>query len=156
MESPYSYSYHSGMLSSLFQIVRADRPLPQSRDKIVDPEFGYLEPSRIPQGRVSIRQSLEFITSHTMNPGVVTASTIAKEYKLNPVAVQEILDNFHMLDLTMPKGSKAAALLEGADGRISQAVKPGTMQKLLARRTDKQKDDIAPVVSVDNQTSKPS
>ncbi|XP_064594444.1 protein NDUFAF4 homolog [Liolophura sinensis] len=79
------------------------RSLPLTREKSEDPEFGYLIPDVIPEGRVSLKQVFEFIGKHQNDPKGYTAQMIADEYKLELNQVQDILRHFQAFHMYVPK-----------------------------------------------------
>ena len=86
--------------------------MPENRGIVEDPEFGYVEPNNIPEGKCSLRQALEFITSHQDNPAGYTTKDISEEYKLNEAQVQKVIKYFHMLNLRLPADSSGQKLIE--------------------------------------------
>lgn len=61
-----------------------DRPLPRERSLHEGFEYGFYESTTVKDGRVSLRQALEFINNHHKEPETHTAEAIAKQYKLDP------------------------------------------------------------------------
>ena len=57
----------------------------------------------VPEGRASLRQALEFISQHQLNPKQNSAQKIAMDYKLDATKVQHVLKHFQMLHLHIPK-----------------------------------------------------
>ena len=112
----------------LSQVKSAVRHLPEDRSKVVDPEFGYLEPVTIPPGRCSLRQALEFISLHQTEPEIHTVDKIAQNYYLEMDKVDSILKYFHMYQLHIPKGLAGSELLDPME---ATALKPSTLQKML-------------------------
>ncbi|XP_068625074.1 protein NDUFAF4 homolog [Battus philenor] len=90
-----------------------NRPLPQDRKQVEDFEMGWKEPERIPYGRTTLRNTLEFLESHQLNPEEVTASKIAFEYKLKQEDVESILKYFKALEIYLPETKKSAATFAG-------------------------------------------
>lgn len=68
-------------------------------------EYGYKETdaSKIPVGRISLRQAIEFISKSQQNPTEYTPEIIATEYKLDIEIVKNILENFKMFEVYLPQ-----------------------------------------------------
>lgn len=66
-----------------------DRPLPQYRGAVEPGEFGFAEPTRVPLGKITLRNALQFITNHQADPRSVTAKTIATEHSLSEETVSK-------------------------------------------------------------------
>lgn len=96
------------------QITSMERPLPENRTPVEDPEFGYFEPATIPIGRCSLRQALEFISQHDRHSKDYARDLIAKDFKLDKVVVSSVLKHFHMLLLQLPSTSAGHNLLKAA------------------------------------------
>ncbi len=82
-------------------VVKA-RPLPENRNIVEDPEYGYLEPVSIPQGKCSVRQALEFISNNQMNSKKFSPEVIAESYKLDKRQVQSVIKYFHTMEVQFP------------------------------------------------------
>lgn len=101
----------------------ASRPLPLDRKPVDNFEYGYKEPPKVPRGRATLRQALQFIADHQKEPGTWTAKRIADDYKLKQSIVGEclqwskvcvfartnkqifpddILHNFHAFEISIP------------------------------------------------------
>lgn len=59
------------------------------RSAIEDFELGYKEPSRVPYGKVTLRNAIKFILNHQHKPEEFTAEKIAEDYKLPEESVSE-------------------------------------------------------------------
>ncbi|XP_046374316.1 NADH dehydrogenase [ubiquinone] 1 alpha subcomplex assembly factor 4-like [Haliotis cracherodii] len=116
------------------EIKSKPRPKPESRDKLEDPEFGFLEPERIPAGRTSIRQAMQFITQHQSAPQDYKSSQIAHEYKLDEVHVQQILKYFQTFHMHLPKAllDKHPKLMDSLGRREPVQIKGGDSTMLKA------------------------
>lgn len=79
------------------------KKLPEDRSKIEDTEFGFPVPKVIPEGKCTLKTALTFISEHSSTPTKVTAETIAKEYSLNKVDVENVLKHFQMYHVQLPK-----------------------------------------------------
>ena len=117
-----------------FQIrAKAQSRLPENRGKVEDPEFGYLEPDIIPPGKASIRQALEFISSHQAQPEVYDAKTIAMDYKLESAQVQQVLKYFKAYEMYLPKALRESypKLDNLVKMESMRAIGPQTMKKYI-------------------------
>lgn len=56
--------------------------LPSDRKTVDDFEYGYKEPERVPKGKCSLRQAMDFLSSHHEDPKEWTAKKIANQYEL--------------------------------------------------------------------------
>lgn len=63
--------------------LKTDKPLPISRSTDVF-ELGYKESDKVPPGRVSLLQAINFITNYQQQPEVWTIEKIAEENKIKP------------------------------------------------------------------------
>ncbi|KAL3883989.1 hypothetical protein ACJMK2_030215 [Sinanodonta woodiana] len=112
--------------------LKAKAKLPQYMRHEKSPEFGFHEPEKIPEGRVTLRSALNFITQHSVDPSSVTVEMIAKQYKIDRIQAQNVLTYFHTFKIHIsedflkkyPKLSKA--LEEGKNADITP------FQKLLS------------------------
>ncbi|XP_017071914.1 protein NDUFAF4 homolog [Drosophila eugracilis] len=78
------------------------RPLPLERKTPDDFEYGYLEPTRITPGRCTLRQALQFISDHQLDPESWPAKKIANDYKLKEPLVENILHYFKTFNMYIP------------------------------------------------------
>ena len=92
---------------------RSKRPLPQDRKMPEEYDFGFKEPERVPYGRTTLRDAINFISAHQANPDEVTASKIALEYKLNEEDVKNILKYFKTYEVYIPETKKSPAIFAG-------------------------------------------
>ncbi|PSN57026.1 Protein NDUFAF4 [Blattella germanica] len=83
-------------------LIDPTRPLPQDRKQVQDFEFGFKEPSMIPQGRFTLKQAIKFIADHQTDPNTWTAAAIAKEYKINEEKLEQILKYFRTFRVHIP------------------------------------------------------
>ncbi|XP_053618050.1 protein NDUFAF4 homolog [Plodia interpunctella] len=105
-----------------------DRPLPQDRAMTPQFEYGFKEPERAKYGRVTLRDTLNFISAHQTNPEEVTAAKIALEYKLKQDDVESILKYFKSYEVYIPETKKSPAIFAG----------PSTMRKEMENSIVKQ------------------
>ncbi|XP_018323334.1 protein NDUFAF4 homolog isoform X2 [Agrilus planipennis] len=59
-----------------------NRPLPTSRTPAGDFEYGFHEPREVPPGRVTLKNALQFINNHQLDPKNYTSTKIALQYNL--------------------------------------------------------------------------
>lgn len=90
------------------------RPLPLHRTAPDDFEYGYLEPTRVSQGRVTLRQALQFINDHQIDPETWPSKKIADEYKLKEPHVENILKYFKTFSVYIPDQKYKDTLLTQA------------------------------------------
>ncbi|XP_032523732.2 protein NDUFAF4 homolog [Danaus plexippus] len=90
-----------------------DRPLPSFRGQVPDFDFGLKEPEKIPYGRTTLRQAIDYISSHQINPTEVTAAKIAFEYNLKEEDVVNILKYFKTFEVYLPATRTTPAMFAG-------------------------------------------
>jgi hypothetical protein len=62
------------------------------------PEFGFLEPAQVAEGKVTLRQAFTFITDHQSDPKKWNKGAISQHYKLDAEAVGNFKSKiFHFL-----------------------------------------------------------
>jgi ribonucleotide reductase alpha subunit len=85
--------------------INPEKPLPLSRTAVPAFEMGYQEPDpkRVATGKITLRQAIKFISDHQTEPNEWTAERIAKEYKMKQENVENILENFRMFAIYIPK-----------------------------------------------------
>ncbi|KAF2891868.1 hypothetical protein ILUMI_14304 [Ignelater luminosus] len=91
----------------------AERPLPLDRTAVPESEFGFREPSKVPYGRVTLRNALKFIGRHQTKPIEYPISRIAEEYKLSEETVQNIVKYFKIYEVYIPTEHKVKAKFAG-------------------------------------------
>jgi len=110
------------------------------RAKIIDPEFGYLEPEVIRPGRCSIRQAMEFLSDHANDPlATGSAESIAQRYKLDVHRVRHVLHYFLVFNVHLPK--KLADTVAKSSEQQSQ-LRQGISPKPAGLNTGKHGDDL--------------
>ena len=65
--------------------------------------MGFNEPEYIPPGKVTLKDSIQFIVQHQKFASKYTAEEIAKEYKLDAVQVKNVLKHFQTFQLHLSK-----------------------------------------------------
>ena len=70
---------------------------------MVDPEFGYLEPVQITQGKIPLRLAVEMINAHKDDRKANSAPVLAEKYKLDLQTTHHILEYFQAFNLRLPK-----------------------------------------------------
>lgn len=90
-----------------------DRPLPVNRSLVPDFDFGLKEPDKVPYGKTTLRQAIDFISSHQVNPTEVTAAKIAHEYNMKVEDVENILKYFKTYEVYLPATKNSPALFAG-------------------------------------------
>lgn len=107
------------------------RPLPQDRKLVEDYDFGFKEPEQVKYGCTTLRNTVNFISAHQINPEEVTQSKIALEYKLKEEDVASILKYFKTYEVYIPETKTSPALFAG----------PAMMRKQLYKLDTKEIDD---------------
>jgi len=88
--------------------VNPDKPLPLNRKPVEDFEMGHQEPdpNKVSRGKCTLRQAIKFISDHQTTPNEWTAERISNEYKLKRENVDDILANFRMFAVEIPKAKE--------------------------------------------------
>ena len=117
------------------QIKSSQSKLPQSRARVEDPEYGYLEPSIITEGRCTIRQALSFISNHAADPMKHTSDSIALQYKLDKRQVEQTLKHFQMLwiQTSLKESSKSEKMTIAATQTFFNAILPKSRENTSAK-----------------------
>ncbi|XP_023228512.1 protein NDUFAF4 homolog [Centruroides sculpturatus] len=76
--------------------------LPQNRSYVKSSEYGVFEATSVPQGKISLRQVIEFLNKHQTDPNLWNAKLIAKEYKLDLTMTEQILKHFSLYSVAFP------------------------------------------------------
>jgi hypothetical protein len=82
---------------------RKNTKLPQVRKGWDGYEYGYEEPTNIPQGKASMRQILEILNSYQSKPSENSPEKLAKEYNLEVEDVKNMLKYFTPFQVFLPK-----------------------------------------------------
>ncbi|EDV42176.1 uncharacterized protein Dana_GF17139 [Drosophila ananassae] len=93
---------------------KEERVLPKDRKTPEDFEYGYLEPTRVTPGRCTLRQALQFINDHQLDPESWPVNKIANEYKLKEPHVENILHYFKTFNVYIPDQKYKDTLLTQA------------------------------------------
>ncbi|XP_021198202.3 protein NDUFAF4 homolog [Helicoverpa armigera] len=115
---------------------KSKRPLPQDRKMPEQYDFGFKEPERVPYGRTTLRDAINFISSHQANPEEATAEKIALEYKLKEEDVASILKYFKTYEVYIPETKKTPAVFAGPAQMRKQLYKLDA--KLISDRKEKE------------------
>ncbi|KAL8591798.1 hypothetical protein ACOMHN_047058 [Nucella lapillus] len=101
---------------------QTQRAMPEDRQKIMPAEYGFPDPEKIPEGRASLRQMLEFISLHHLHPAENSVEKIAADYKLDVTQVRNILKYFQTLQMHIPSEmlKKNPKLLSSLDSSPAQ------------------------------------
>lgn len=65
----------------------------------MDFEYGYMEPTQALRGHCTLRQALQFINDHQIDPETWTAKKIAEDYKMKEPHVGKIIELWRNLNL---------------------------------------------------------
>lgn len=86
-------------------------------------DLGYHETDvqKVPRGKVTLRQAIQFISDHQQHPEEWTAERIANEYKVKRENVDNIIEHFRMFQIHLPKeeGSSKQYLIDPFDKKSS-------------------------------------
>lgn len=72
---------------------------------------------KVPRGKVTLRQAIQFISDHQQNPKEWTPERIANEFKVKRENVDNILEHFRMFQIHLAKeeGSSKQFLIDPFD-----------------------------------------
>lgn len=107
------------------------RQLPQDRKLVQDYEFGFKEPERLKYGSTTLRNTINFLSAHQLDPKQVTHVKIALEYKMKEDDVANILKYFKTYEVYIPETKVSPAVFAG----------PATMRKKLYKMDSKEIED---------------
>lgn len=84
---------------------KSNRPLPQDREEFETSfdTYGYHIPNRLAHGKVDFVQMLDILKKYSDTKGEYSAADIAKDYKVDPTKMQNVLTHFQVLQVIMPK-----------------------------------------------------
>lgn len=85
---------------------RLEEPLDENS---ADGAFGYVEPQRIPPGRVSLRQFLAYLQQYRDNPEEYTIDRFADMYAIKPETAQKVFKYHTLLALQEIKRQQSQA-----------------------------------------------
>lgn len=85
---------------------KSSRPLPQDREEFQSSfdSYGYHIPNRVGHGKVNFLQLLDILKKYSETKGEYSAADIAKDYKVDPTKMQNVVTHFQVLQMIMPKG----------------------------------------------------
>ncbi|GFQ82876.1 uncharacterized protein TNCT_356011 [Trichonephila clavata] len=83
------------------------KPLPQAREAVEVPLYGYEEPKNIPEGKCSLRQALGFITQHQNDPQTHSIKSIAENHTMKEIDVENIIKHFRVFELYISRDGKS-------------------------------------------------
>lgn len=86
--------------------------LPSNRKPIEVFEYGFKEPdiNKIPKGKCTLRQSMEFISNYQHNPDVWTIEFISEKYQIKKEIVAEIVKSFRTFELFIPESVEGSVI----------------------------------------------
>ena len=79
--------------------------LPERRRKMHLSEMGVKDPDKVPVGKLSLREAIQLIKAHTMEPENFSVEKIAKVHDLELHDVENVLDYFKPFWIYRPEGS---------------------------------------------------
>lgn len=113
------------------------RPLPLDRTVPPDYDFGFKELDKVPYGKTTLRDAINYIGAHQMNPTEVTAAKIAVEYKLSEVDVQNILKYFKTFEVYLPETKTSPATFAGPATIRKQLYNKNSVKEIGSSSTNK-------------------
>lgn len=90
-----------------------NRPLPQDRKVVEFFEMGFKDPDRVKYGNTTLRDAINYIQAHQINPEEVTVAKIALGYKMREDDVASILKYFKTYEVYLPKTKTSPAVFAG-------------------------------------------
>ncbi|XP_063909071.1 protein NDUFAF4 homolog [Zophobas morio] len=112
-----------------------DRPLPLNRHQVEEYEYGFKEPDKIPIGKTTLRQALQFITDHHNDSKLHTPQKIAQDYQIPEESIKNILKYYRVFEVYIPEQRKVKAKFAGPSvPRIKVTAQP---KKQLSSGKDK-------------------
>ena len=75
-------------------------------------DYGYVEPEIIPEGKISIKLTLEFLAKNQENPEKYNADYLAREYKLDHDTATRIMKYYQLFQLYTPRPKNPPKLEE--------------------------------------------
>ncbi|XP_048771453.2 NADH dehydrogenase [ubiquinone] 1 alpha subcomplex assembly factor 4-like [Ostrea edulis] len=84
---------------------KSKRPLPENRLHVESSfdEHGYHIPQRISHGKVNFLQMMELLRKYSDSKGQYSPADIAKDYKVDPVKIRNVVNYFQVLQIHLPK-----------------------------------------------------
>lgn len=103
---------------------------------------------KVPRGKVTLRQAIQFISDHQQNPKEWTPDRIANEFKVKRENVNHILEHFRMFQIHLPKeeGSSKQYLIDPFDKKSSD------FEQFLKDASDKDADKTAKELEATGKT----
>lgn len=71
--------------------------------QVVDPEFGYLEPVHVAEGKIPLRLAIDLINAYKDDSEANSALVLSEKYKLDLQITYHILEHFTPFNLRLPK-----------------------------------------------------
>ena len=117
---------------------RLEEPMDENSD---DGAFGYVEPQRVPPGRVSLRQFLAYLQQHRDSPEEYSVHRFSDMYTIKPEVAERLFKYHTLLALqevarTQSKAtakSPHAAAVEVAEIEVAAMRKPGRESGLISK-----------------------
>lgn len=116
-----------------------NRPLPLDRSTH-EFEYGFKEPTKVPHGRVTLRNTLKFITDHNNNRKVETSEKISNDYLLPHETVQNILKYYKIFEVYVPVEKHLKARFAGPVKSRTKPLLEKIKVPLLTRKKDRKED----------------
>lgn len=127
-----------------------DRPLPQDRKMVEFYEMGFKEPVKVKYGNTTLRDTINFVSAHQINPEEVTAAKIALEYKMKEEDVGTILKYFKTYEIYVPGTKKSPAVFAGPAQLRKKIMEEKLRQIEEKKLEEKKKEQIESLNQVTN------
>lgn len=87
--------------------IKSARPVVSlTRQAVAESDLGVLDVSadeEVPQGRSSLKTLISLISRYQEDPTTKTTAEIAKDHRLDPTVIQDVLTHFKVMHLHLPK-----------------------------------------------------
>lgn len=85
--------------------VKSSRPLPSDRGEFESSfdSYGYYIPIRTGHGKVNFLQMMDILKKYSETKGEYSAADIAKDYRVDPTKMQNVVTHFQVLQIHLPK-----------------------------------------------------
>ncbi|KAJ8984729.1 hypothetical protein NQ317_004993 [Molorchus minor] len=90
-----------------------NKPLPTDRRAVEDFIFGVKESINVPEGKITLKDALEFITQHQNEPKIHTSQSIAERFKIPEETTKHVLKYFKVFQVYIPQERNVKAKFAG-------------------------------------------
>ncbi|GAU97409.1 hypothetical protein RvY_08715 [Ramazzottius varieornatus] len=81
----------------------SSRPLPEERQTMDEPEYGFPEPEKVMPGKITFKNALELMALAQHDPVTYNAEHLASVYNMRPEDVADLVRYFKVFTLFIPK-----------------------------------------------------